>query len=59
MPNDQINKLFEDGFVSIALGAFKLRELGQYQDAYDEIGHIIDLLMQDRQELRKNHKVNP
>lgn len=55
--NDEIQKLFEDGFASISLGAYKLREAGNYQDAYDELGHVIYLFMEDRQELRKTGKV--
>jgi hypothetical protein len=52
-------QLFEDGYVEIVLGAFLLRKEGKYQEAYDEIGHIINILMEDRQELRTVYKVNP
>ena len=52
-------QLFEDGYVEIVLGAFLLRKEGKYQEAYDELGVVIDLIMQDRQELRKMYKVNP
>lgn len=52
-------QLFEDGYVEIVLGAFQLRKEGKYQEAYDELGHIISLLKEDRQELRKMYKVNP
>jgi hypothetical protein len=52
-------QLFEDGYVEIVLGAFLLRKEGKYQEAYDELGHIISLLAEDRQELRKMYKVNP
>lgn len=52
-------ELFEDGFARIMLGAFKLRKQGKYQEAYDELGVVLDLIMQDRQELREIYKVNP
>lgn len=52
------NQLFEDGFVTISLASYKLRNDGKYQEAYDGLGHIIDLLMQDRQEIRKTAKIN-
>lgn len=52
------NQLFEDGFVAISLAAYKLRKEGKYQEAYDGIGHVVDLLTQDRQELRKTAKIN-
>jgi hypothetical protein len=57
--NKTTEELFEDGFSEIMLGAFKLRKEGKYQEAYDELGVIIDLIMQDRQELRIMYKVNP
>ena len=50
-------QLFEDGFVLIATAAFRLRNEGKYQEAYDELGHIIDMFVQDRQELRKTHDI--
>lgn len=52
------NQLFEDGFVTISLAAFKLRNEGKHQEAYDELGHIINLLMQDRQDIRKTANIN-
>ena len=52
-------QLFEDGFADIMLGAFKLRKEGKYQEAYDELGVVLSLIMQDRQELRENYEVNP
>jgi hypothetical protein len=50
-------QLFEDGFVLIATGSFRLRNEGKYQEAYDELGYIIDMLMQDRQEIREKHDI--
>lgn len=50
---------FEDGFAEIMLGSFKLRKEGKYQEAYDELGSIVDLLLEDRHELRSLYKVGP
>jgi len=57
MPKDP-NQLFEDGFVTITLAAYKLRKEGKHQEAYDGLGHIINLLMQDRQDIRKTAKIH-
>jgi hypothetical protein len=57
MSNKTIAQLFEDGYVNIALGAFKLRKQDRHQDAYDEIGHILTLLMEMRQDIRKTAKI--
>lgn len=59
MINKSVQQLFEDGFADIMLGAFKLRKEGKYQEAYDELGVVLNLIMQDRQELRETYKVNP
>ncbi len=59
MINKTVQELFEDGFAEIMLGAFKLRKEGKYQEAYDELGVVLNLIMQDRQELREIYKVNP
>ena len=59
MISKTVQELFEDGFAEIMLGAFKLRKEGKYQEAYDELGVVLSLIMQDRQELREMYKVNP
>lgn len=59
MINKSVQELFEDGFAEIMLGAFKLRKQGKYQEAYDKLGVVLNLIMQDRQELREIYKVNP
>jgi len=56
IPTDQ---LFEDGFAMVAVGAYRLMEDGKYQEAYDQLGYVLDLLMEDRQMLRKKYKVEP
>ncbi len=59
MINKTVQELFEEGFAEIMLGAFKLRKEGKYQEAYDELGVVLSLIMEDRQELREMYKVNP
>lgn len=59
MINKSTQQLFEDGFADIMLGAFRLRKEGKYQEAYDELGVVLNLIMEDRQELREMYKVNP
>jgi hypothetical protein len=48
IPTDQ---LFEDGFCMICVGAYRLKKDGKYQEAYDQLGHVLNLLMEDRQML--------
>lgn len=58
-PVDEIEGIIEEGYAKMMLGFFELRQSGQYQREYDSMGHVINLLMQDRQYLRENYKVNP
>ena len=51
-------QLFEDGYVNIATAQFRLRQEGKHQEAYDEIGHILNLLMEMRQDIRKTAEIN-
>lgn len=51
-------QLFEDGYVSIALAAFKLCKNNGHQKAYDELGHVIDLLNEIRCDIRKTARIN-
>lgn len=57
-PVDEIEGIIEEGYAKMMLGFFKLRRSGQYQREYDTMGHIINLLMEDRQHLRKTYKIN-
>lgn len=58
MSNKTTEQLFEDGYVNIATGMFRLRQEGKHQEAYDEIGHILSLLMEMRQDIRTTEKIN-
>ena len=50
-------ELFEQGFMLIQVGKFRLMQDGKNQEAYDELGIVLNLLMEDRQHLREVHKV--
>lgn len=50
-------QLFEDGYVNIVTAMFRLRQEGKHQEAYDEVGHILNLLMEVRQDIRKTAKI--
>lgn len=56
--NKTTDQLFEDGYAEIMLGAFRLRKEGKYQEAYDQLGHVMSLIMEDRTELRTRHGVD-
>lgn len=56
---DEIEETIENGYAQMMVGFFKLRQSGQYQREYDTMGHVLNLLMEDRQILRQKYKVNP
>lgn len=59
MPHDDIEDIIENAVGELYRGFFRLRQSEQYQREYDEMGVIINMLMQDRQHIRKTYKVNP
>lgn len=58
-PEDEIESIIETAVGELYRGFFRLRKLEQYQREYDTMGTIIDMLMKDRDHLRKTYKVNP
>lgn len=54
---DEIEGIIENGYAEMMRGFFRLRQSGQYQREYDTMGHVINLLMEDRQHLRKTYKI--
>jgi hypothetical protein len=52
--NDQIEKAVGELYSAY----FKLRQAKQYQEEYDSMGTLLNMLMKDRQELRQKYKVN-
>jgi hypothetical protein len=57
MQLDQINEIIEKGVGEIYRGFFLLRQAGEYQEEYDSMGAILNMLMQDRMHLLKTYKV--
>jgi len=55
----EIEKIIENGVGEIYRGFFRLRQAGEYQEEYDSMGAVLNMLMQDRMHLLKTHKVNP
>jgi len=53
------DQIIEDGYAEMMRGFFKLRQAKKYQEEYDAMGTIINLIMEDRAHLRKTYKVNP
>lgn len=58
-PEDDIEEIIENGVGELFRGFYRLRKSEQYQREYDTMGTIINMLMQDRDHLRKTYKVNP
>lgn len=54
---EKANLLIEQSLGEMYRGFFRLRNLKAYQEEYDTMGVIIDMLMQDRQVLREKHGV--
>lgn len=54
---EKANKKIENGYAEMMVGLFLLRKNGMYQEAYDELGGIMNLLMEDRTYLRENHNI--
>lgn len=57
-PIDEIEGIIEEGYARMMWGFYQLRTSGQHQREYDSIGHVINLLMQDRDYIRNTHKVD-
>lgn len=58
-PEDEINSILENAVGELYKGFYRLRKSEQFQREYDEMGIIINMLMQDRDHLRRKYKVNP
>ena len=58
-PEDEIEELIENAVGELYRGFFRLRQTKQYQREYDEMGAIINMLMQDRAHLRQSYEVIP
>ena len=59
IPDDEIEKILENGFAEMMRAFFRMRNAQDYQREYDSMGTIISCLMEDRAFLRKFYQVNP
>jgi len=53
------NTIIENAVGELYRGFYKLRQSKQYQEEYDAMGSLLNMLTQDRDFLRKKYKVNP
>ena len=51
------NTIIENAVGELYRGFYKLSQSKQYQEEYDSMGSLLNMLMQDRQHLRKTYKV--
>ncbi len=54
---EEIDAIIENGVGEIYRGFFRLRQAGEIQEEYNQMGAILMMLMHDRQRLRTNYKV--
>jgi len=59
LPEDETDSILENAVGELYKGFYRLRKSEQFQREYDEMGIIINMLMQDRDHLRRKYKVNP
>ena len=58
-PEDDIDEIVENAVGELYKGFYRLRKSGQYQREYNEMGALLNMLMQDRLHLLKTYKVDP
>jgi hypothetical protein len=51
------NEIIENGVAEIYRGFFRLREMGEYQEEFNAMGALLNMLIEDRQHLIKKYKV--
>jgi hypothetical protein len=54
---EKANQIVEEAVGEMYRGFFRLRQMKEYQEEFDTMGAIIDMLMKDRQVLREKHGV--
>jgi hypothetical protein len=54
---EEIDAIIENGVGEIYRGFFRLHQAGEIQEEYNQMGAILLMLMEDRQNLRTNYKV--
>jgi len=54
---EEANTIIELAVGELYRGFYKLRQAGQVQDEYTQMGTLMSMLMKDRDHIRKNHTV--
>lgn len=54
---EQATEVIENAVGELYRGFFMLRKMNEYKEEYDQMGILLNMLMQDRDFLRKNHPV--
>lgn len=54
---EEANAVIENAVGELYRGFYKLRQAGQVQEEYSQMGTLMSMLMKDRDHIRKNHSV--
>ena len=54
---EEANTIIELAVGELYRGFYKLRQAGQVQEEYSQMGTLMSMLVKDRDHIRKNHKV--
>ena len=49
------NAIIENAIGELYRGLFRLRELKEYQEEYDTLGTLLNMLMEDREHIRSTY----
>lgn len=52
------NKIIENAVGELYRGFFQLRKAGKFQEEYNIMGTLLDMLIKDRQHLRETYKIS-
>lgn len=55
----ETDKIIENAVGALYRGFFQLRQAKLYQEEYDAMGTLLNMLMKDRQHLREKYNVDP
>jgi len=54
---EQATEVIENAVGELYRGYFMLRQMNEHKEEYNQMGTLLNMLMQDRDYLRKNHSV--
>lgn len=55
---DEIEEIIESAIGELYRGYFRLYQTEQHQRAYDMMGRLLNMLMEDRERLRKDYNLD-